>query len=101
MSTKSKFNEDDIIYYFDVDPNRDPTAWIKECRVLGKDIFDGYCVTQTIYDIPYPEHACEHLMFKTEEGAHKHFYKWAKQIADCEEKWLLKHKEVKNAILSL
>jgi hypothetical protein len=92
MSTKSKFNEDDIIYYFDIDPDLEPTAWIKECRVLGEDVFKGYRVTQTIYDIPYPEHASEHLMFKTEEDAHKHFYEWAKQIADREEKWLAAHK---------
>ena len=93
MNTKFKFNEDDIIYYFDIDPDCDPTAWIKECRVLGKDIFEGYRVTQTIYDIPYPEHAYEYLMFKTEEGAHEHFYKWAKQIVAREEKWLAAHKE--------
>ena len=93
MSTKPKFKEGDIIYYFDADPDLEPTAWIKECRVLGEDVFDGYRVTQTIYDYPYEEHAYEHLMFKTEKAAHEYFYKWAKQIADREERWLLKHKE--------
>ena len=93
MSTKPKFKEGDIIYYFDIDPDMEPTAWIKECRVLGEDLIGGYRITQTIYDIPYAEHAYEHLMFKTEEAARRHFYKWAKQIADREKRWLLKHKE--------
>lgn len=92
MSTKSKFKEDDIIYYFDIDPDTESTAWIKECRVLGEDLLCGYRVTQTIYDYPYEEQAYEHLMFKTEEAAHKHFYEWAKQIVDREEKWLAAHK---------
>lgn len=95
MSTKPKFEEGDIIYYFDIDLDMEPTAWIKKCRVLGEDIFAGYRVTQTIYDIPYEEHADTRLMFRTEKAAHKHFYKWAKQIADREEKWLLNHKEHK------
>ena len=96
MNSKHRFQEGDIIYYFDIDPDMEPTAWIKECRVLGVDLFKGYRVTQTIYDIPYPEHAYEHLMFKTEEGAHAHFYEWAKCIAEREEKWLLKHRSNKS-----
>ena len=93
MNSKHRFQEGDIIYYFDVNPDMEPTAWIKECRVLGEaPLGRGYRVTQTIYDVPYPEHAYEHLMFKTEEAAHKHFYEWAKQIADREEKWLAAHK---------
>ena len=94
MSTKPKFNKGDIIYYFDIDPTTEPTEWIKECRVLGEDFFGGYSVTQTIYGIPHAERAYKHLMFKTEKDARRHFYKWAKQIADHEKGWLLKHKEV-------
>lgn len=90
----SKFVPGDTCWFFEVDPNYEPSAWIKECEVISdRSPFDGrYSITDKVYGIPYPFRARENQLFKTEKAAHTHFLKWAKQIHDRELAWLTKHK---------
>jgi hypothetical protein len=91
--SKPTYHTGDTVWYFAVDPDTDPSGWIKECEVLD-DMFplDIYTITDKRFDVPYPFNARGWQLFKTEKAAHTHFLKWAKRIHDRELAWFTKHK---------
>ena len=93
---KPKFKCGDIVWFFDVDDDMEPSEWIRKCRVEQEATayFDPI-VADLKYDIPYRFRARENQLFKTERAAHKHFCEWAEKIVDHERSWLLNHKEIK------
>ena len=93
---KPKFARGDIVWFFDVDDDLLPGAWIRKCRVAEEaTAFFDPIVEDLQYDIPYRFRARETQLFKTERAAHKHFCEWAEKIVDHERSWLLNHKELK------
>lgn len=51
--SKTTYHSGDTVWYFAVDPDTDPSGWIKECEVLD-DMFplDIYTITDKQFAVP-------------------------------------------------